>query len=70
MILKHDLTKEEYEHLKNIVFNNISLSAFSGMIFNSYEKTDEDTVEDRILHAIKIKQVVIDMINKYEEENK
>lgn len=68
MILKKDLTKTEYEHLKHIVNNSISLSAFSGMIFNSYKNTDEDTIEDRILQAIRIKQTIIDMINAYEDK--
>jgi len=63
-----ELTKTEYDHLKHISNNSISLSAFSGMIFNSYKNDDNETIEEKILRAIRIKQKVLDLINDYEHQ--
>ena len=63
------ITEQQYNHLKHITDNSISLSAFSGMIFNSLD-VKELTIKERIIKAIEIKQEILDLINEYEKENK
>lgn len=53
-----ELTRDEKHELKNIVANNISFGAFTGMVYNASLEHPTKSIEELTQKALQIKVIV------------